>query len=69
MSKTHRDYDADGGGGNSNDQGSVDENDAFEKLFVNGKGDDEAEDGDEEIGDLAECNLSSIIEVRVGVMR
>ena len=73
MTKTDRDDDADGGGGNSNDDGVVDGTVGFEKWCVDGKGGDEADDGDEQIeiapGDLAECNGSSKMELRVGVMR
>ena len=64
MSKTDCDDDADG---NSSDDCSVDENGIFGKWCVYGRG------GDEQIvnvaGDLAECNGSSKMEMRVGVMQ
>ena len=45
----------------------------FGKWCVDGKGGDEADDGDEQTdsvaSDLAECNGSSKMEMRVGVMR
>ena len=73
MSKADCDDGADGGGGNSNDDGSVDGDGIFENLCVDGEGGDEADDGDEQTesvaGDLAECNGSSKMEMTVGVMR
>ena len=73
MRKTNRDDDADGGGGNSNDDGGVDRNGIFGKLCIDGKGDDETDDSDEQtesvVGDLAKYNGSSKKEIRVGVMQ
>ena len=73
MSKTDCDDDTDGGDGNSNDDGSVGGTVLFGKWCVDGKGGDEADDGDEQTdsvaSDLAECNGSSKMEMRVGVMR
>ena len=73
MSKTDCDDDTDGGDGNSNDDGSVGGMVLFGKWCVDGKGGDEADDSDEQTdsvaSDLAECNGSSKMEMRVGVMR
>ena len=73
MSKGDFDDDADGGSGNNNADGSVDGDDIFENWCVDGEGSDDADDYDEQTenvaGDLAECNGSSKIEIRVGVMR
>ena len=73
MSKTDCNDDADGGGGNSHDDGSVCGNGIFGKWCVDGKDGDEVDDGGEQTesvaSDLAECNGSSKMEMRVGVMR
>ena len=65
--------DADCGEGNSSDDGGVDGNGVFGKWCVDGKGDDEADGDDEQtesvVGDLVECNGSSKMETRVGVMQ
>ena len=60
MRKTNRGDDADSGGGNSNHNGDVDGDGVFDT-----KGRDEADCG----GDFTECNGSSKMETRVGVMR
>ena len=69
--KTDCDDNADGGGGNSNDDGYG--NGIFENWCVDGEGDDEADDGDEQTesvsGVLAECSGSCKMEMSVGVMR
>ena len=58
MSKADCDDDTDGGGSNSNDDGSVDGDGIFENCCIDGEGDDEADDGDKQTesnaGDLAE---------------
>ena len=73
MSKGDFDDDADGGGGNSNDDDSVDGNGIFGKWRVDGKGGDKTDDGIEQteivVGDLAQCDGSSRLEMRVGVIR
>ena len=67
MSKTNRDDDADGGSGNSHNDGGVDGNGAFDV-----KGGDEADDCDEQTesvaGHLAKCNRCSEMEMKVVVM-
>ena len=72
MSKANFDNDEDGGD-NSNDDGSVDGNGIFEKWCVDRKGGDEADDGDQQTEsvavNLAECNGSSKMEMRVRVMQ
>ena len=62
--------------GNSNDGGSVDENDIFENWCVNGEGRDVPNYGDKQTesvaGGLAKCNGSSKfsnMKITVGVMR
>ena len=74
ISKTVRDDDgANGGGSNSNDFRSVDWKGIFGKWCVDGKSSDEADDCDEQTesvaGDLTECNGTSKMEMRVGVMQ
>ena len=68
MNKTNRDDDADGGGGNCNNGGGVDENCAFDV-----KGGDKTDDGDEQTesvaGDLTKCNGNSKMKMKVEVMR
>ena len=67
LSKTDSDDDADSDGGNSNDDGDVDGNGVY-----NIKGGDEVNDGNAHTksvaGDLAECNESSKMKMRVGIM-
>ena len=67
MSKTDCDDDADGDDGNSNDDRSVDGMVFFGKWCVDGKGGDEQTES--VANDLAECNGSSEMEIRLGVMR
>ena len=73
MSKADCDDDADGGCGNSNDDGNADGVGIIENWCVDGEGGDETDDGDEQTesvaGDFAECNGSSKMEMTVGVMR
>ena len=72
MSKADCDNDADGGG-NSNDDGSVDGDGIFENWCADWEGADEADNADEQTdsvaGDLAECNGSSKMEMTGGVMQ
>ena len=68
MSKTNHHDDADGGSGNSNDDGGVDENGVFDV-----KCGDEADDGNEQTksvaGNLIKYNESSKMGIRMGLMR
>ena len=63
ISKADCDDDADGGCGNSNDDGSANGDGIFENWCFDGKGGDEADDGAEQtenvVGDLAQCNGNS----------
>ena len=73
VSKTDRDDDADVGDGDSNDDGGINGNGVFGKWCIDGKGGDEADDGNEQTesvaGDHAGSDGSSKIEMRPGVMR
>ena len=68
MVKTDRDNDLDGGGGNSNDFIVADGNGVFDTKVS-----DEAEYDDEQTervaGEIAECNESSKMKMKVGVTR
>ena len=73
LGKSDCNDDADGGSGNGNDDGSVDGDGIFDNWCVDGGGGDEVDDGDEQTesvaDDLAECDGSSKMEMKVGVMR
>ena len=66
MSKTKHDDDADGSSGNSNDDGGVDGNGAFDVKYG-----DKADDGNEQTKSVAcnliKCNGSSKMEIRMRV--